>query len=523
LHFPQSFLRQIQSAVFRTEALFLRQRPFRFLHASDLHLDQPVAGLGDIPAHLLQRVIDAPRLAVERLFEAAIRERVDFVVLSGNVLNPWQTGPWGPVFLARQFEKLAAADIRVYWASGKLDAAERWPAELPLPQNVVRFSASHVDEPVFEKDGFSIARILGESRSPERRNIRPGEFNPDNTGLFTVAVSVGKINPALLKKRGIDYWALGGISSRHTSYGESPLASSTLQKERQKSKDQPTENKEGKVKSETRKRVREDFVRSSIVHYPGPTLARSFDATGNYGATLAEVDETGRIQLSLVPTTPLRFVNEEIRFEPGTSFDRLKDELRDRLIAHRSLQDHYDLYINWAIDSSEEYELKLRRDGTAEKIRDQLRKEFGMKEPFAWVVELKTAIPEHFPPEYYDQETIMGDYLRKLERYHHGKTALPSLERYLPQNGPIFVTGEQEGEQGSSFAATCNTSPQNSKSQKPPKNPKAPKAGGEIVANLDDYAEPLLTHGGIKRDDLLREAGLLGVDLLGNREEEKKG
>ena len=233
--------------------------------------------------------------------------------------------------------------------------------------------------------------------------------------------------------------------------------------------------------------MQEDFTRSSIVHYPGPTLARSFDETGNYGATLVDVDETGRIQLSLVPTTPLRFIKEEIRFEPGTSFDRLKDELRDRLIAHQSLQDKYDLYIHWAIDSSEEYELKLRRDGTAEKIRDSLRKEFGMKEPFAWIVEIKSAIPEHFPPEYYDQETIMGDYLRKLERYNHGKTALPSLERYLPQNGPIFVTDELP----------------------------------ETVTNLDDYAEPLLTKSGIKRDDMLREAGLLGVDLLGNREGEK--
>ena len=110
-----------------------------------------------------------------------------------------------------------------------------------------------------------------------------------------------------------------------------------------------------------------------------------------------------------------------------------------------------------------------------------------MKEPFAWIVEIKSAIPEHFPPEYYDQETIMGDYLRKLERYNHGKTALPSLERYLPQNGSIFASEEQS----------------------------------ETATNLDDYAEPLLRAKSVKRDDLLRETGLLGVDLLGNREEEK--
>ena len=479
---------------FRIEALGLRQRPFRFLHVSELHLDRPVTGLGDVPAHLLQRVVDAPRLAAERSFDAAIREQVDFVVLSGNVLNPYKTGPWGPVFLVEQYEKLAVANIRVFWAAGKNDAAERWPAELPLPENVVRFSTSHVDEPVFEKDGFSIAKILGESRSPERRKIRPGEFNPDNTGLFTIAVSVGRINPALLKKRGIDYWALGGMPFRHTSYGESSTTSTPVsQNERQQiSEEPPFENANNKAKSDELKRVREDFARSSIVHYPGQTLARSFDETGHFGATLVDVDETGKIQLSLVPTTPIRFVSEQIRFEPGTNFDRLKDELRDRLIAYRSMQDNYDLYIDWAIDSSEEFELKLRRDGTAEKIRDKLRQEFGMQEPFAWVVEIKTAIPEHFPPEYYDQETIMGDYLRKLRRYSHGESKLPSLDRYLPHDGPIFPIGEQTD--------ATDTPP-----------------------NLDEYAEPLLRANSIKRDVMLREAGVLGVDLLGSQEEDKKG
>ncbi|MCL2623973.1 MAG: hypothetical protein FWD31_09945, partial [Planctomycetaceae bacterium] len=361
----------------------MRQRPFRFLHASDLNIDRPVTGLGDLPAHLLPRVIDAPRVTAKRLFDAAVREQVDFVVLSGNVLNPYQTGPWGPVFLVAQFEKLAAANIRVYWAAGKLDAAERWPVELPLPPNVTLFPTSHVDEPIFEKDGFSIARILGESRSPERRKIRPGEFNPDSTGLFTIAVTVGKINPALLKKRGIDYWALGGMPARHTSYGEAsvkpvmPERSSTTKgspkelpklKEAHHSKDQDSKDQVAVLtaKSDALKRVQDDFSHSSIVHYPGQVLARSFDETGNYGATLVEVDESGKMHMTLVPTTPLRFVNEQVRFEPGTSFDRLKDELRDRLIAYRSMQDHYDLYIDWAIDSSEEYELKLRRDGTAE-------------------------------------------------------------------------------------------------------------------------------------------------------------
>ena len=485
----------------------MRQRPFRFLHASDLYLGRPVTGLGDLPAHLLSRVVDAPRLAAERLFRTAISEQVDFVVLSGNIVNPYHTGPWGPVFLVEQFEKLKAANIRVYWAAGKLDSAERWPAELPLPSNVTLFPTSHVDDPIFERDGFSIARLQGVSCSPERRKIRPGEFNPDNTGLFTIAVAVGKVNPSTLKKRGIDYWALGGMPARHTSYGNPPAPRTIERNEVRPTNEAETNTKANtrpnaeppkanggtapKQKSDAPKPVREDFLRSSIVHYPGTMLARSFDELGNYGATLVDVDETGKVHISFVPTSPLRFVDEQVRFESGTDFERVKDELRDRLITHQSLQDGYDLYIRWAIDASEDFELKLRRDGVAEKICDELRQEFGMNEPFAWVVEIKAAIPENFPPEFYDQETIMGDYLRRLRHYQLGETELPSLSRYLPQDSPIFP---QENQPSQNIIENNSTN------------------------NLDDYAEPLLTKNSIKRDDLLRWAAMLGVEMLGENE-----
>ncbi len=64
------------------------QRPFRFLHAADLHLDQPVAGLADVPEHLVDLLIDCPARAAVRVFDAAIDQRVDFVLLAGGVIDP---------------------------------------------------------------------------------------------------------------------------------------------------------------------------------------------------------------------------------------------------------------------------------------------------------------------------------------------------------------------------------------------------------------------------------------------------
>ena len=73
-------------------------RPFRFLQAGDLHLELPLQGLAEIPDHLRPTLIDAPFLAAEQVFETAAAEHVDFVVLTGDVLNPEHAGPRGSRF-----------------------------------------------------------------------------------------------------------------------------------------------------------------------------------------------------------------------------------------------------------------------------------------------------------------------------------------------------------------------------------------------------------------------------------------
>ena len=68
---------------------------FRFLHASDFHLDQPLGGVIDVPEHLRDPFIDAPYQAASRVFDAAISERVDFVVVAGDILHPPTATPRG--------------------------------------------------------------------------------------------------------------------------------------------------------------------------------------------------------------------------------------------------------------------------------------------------------------------------------------------------------------------------------------------------------------------------------------------
>ena len=137
---------------------------FCFLHASDFRLDAVVQGLSEAPDHLRDALLDAPFIAARRAFDAALAERVEFVLLSGNVMQPEHCGPRGTAFLVEQFERLAAAKIDVYWAASETDRPEAWPAVVPLPERVHVFARDHVGEFLHPVDGPPLARIVGTSR-----------------------------------------------------------------------------------------------------------------------------------------------------------------------------------------------------------------------------------------------------------------------------------------------------------------------------------------------------------------------
>ncbi len=113
----------------------MAKESFRFIHASDFHLERPMQDVLDLPDHLRRILVDAPWKAAAAVFEHAIVDNVDFVVLSGDLLNPVSAGAQGVAFLLEKFEELAAKEIEVYWAGGAADDPDRWPEAVALPSN----------------------------------------------------------------------------------------------------------------------------------------------------------------------------------------------------------------------------------------------------------------------------------------------------------------------------------------------------------------------------------------------------
>jgi len=412
------------------------QQILRFIHASDLHLDRTLEGVPECPVHWEQRMLDVARRAAERLFQKCVEEEVDFLILSGNVLNANLAPPRLFLFLIEQFERLKKAGIAVYWAGGELDSPEDMPNAFPMPNNVLRFPSNTIQEFYYHRkegqDSLPIAKLVGMSRNHQNRRIRSSEFPAEPNEIFSVGIANGGVDPESLSQRYTDYWAMGGSNRRYIFQGNP----------RRKGPDGQPLPMEHLDTSRDKKRDKRDLLpQPYVVHYPGATLARTPADTGNYGATLVEVtlDELGRpIEepvLSYFSTSPIRWVNDRVVLEASDDAGKLADELRQRLKNYREAQKGDDLCINWLIDIPPcHLAHHLRRSGLASDLLSELRALYGQEEPMTWSASLSVLVPDELPKAYYEQQTILGDFLRSVKHFQSDSEELIHLGGYIPKN-----------------------------------------------------------------------------------------
>ena len=366
----------------------MSNQPFRFLHAGDFHLESPPGGVTEVPLHLREMFLEAPYLAAERVVEVALAEDVQFVVLAGNLLHPWQTGPRGPLFLVEQFERLRERNIAVYWAGGEIDTPESWPDTIALPANVTYFAQGVVEQVIDRHDSVPEVRILGRSFNGKRK-IRGADFQADDDGLFNLVVCHGQADPARLAGTHVGYWALGGKSGRRT------LA-----------------------------------VSEQLIHYAGSPQGRGPRDSGPHGCSLVQVDGRQRAQCIFMPTDVMRWHHETVSLAPAMTRSDLETLLSERLQSIVSNAPSTDLLVSWTLVGTGPLIARLRRAMSVE-LLDWLRKEFGTKSPAVWSVSLTAEWDETLGADWYAQETLLGDFLREVRRFQQEEPLPLDLSPYL--------------------------------------------------------------------------------------------
>ena len=194
---------------------------FTFIHAADIHLDSPLRGLESHEDAPVDEIRGATRRAFVNLIELAIEEAVDFILIAGDLYDgDWKDYNTG-LFFTRQMGRLDKAGIRAFIVSGNHDGASRITKNLPLPENVVHFSAAkpesvRLDEldVVIHAQSYASGTIT-ENLAANYPSLISGSFN---IGILHTALTgrPGHENYAPcsiddLTSRGYDYWALGHV------------------------------------------------------------------------------------------------------------------------------------------------------------------------------------------------------------------------------------------------------------------------------------------------------------------------
>ena len=162
-----------------------------------------------------------------RIVDLCVEERVDALLLAGDLYDGDQTSMKTARFLAEQVRRLHEASIRVFVIRGNHDALSRITKELILPESVTVFGGrAEVIEVVRERGRVPIA-IHGLSfAQPHAPESLLGKYRPPldevvNIGLMhtSLAGSEGHdpyapCSLADLQASGFRYWALGHVHKR---------------------------------------------------------------------------------------------------------------------------------------------------------------------------------------------------------------------------------------------------------------------------------------------------------------------
>lgn len=205
----------------------------KVFHAADIHLDSPLRGLAIYEDAPVDELRSATRRALGNLVEAAIEEKVDLLLLAGDVFDgDWHHYSTGAHF-AKEMLKLRDAGIEVVSITGNHDAASRITKGLRLPENVHVLSSRKPDTWKSESLGVAVhGQGYAEQATTTDISLR---YPPPVSSLLNIGLLHTSANgrpgheryaPCTvdgLMNRAYDYFALGHVHAREVLSDDPPI------------------------------------------------------------------------------------------------------------------------------------------------------------------------------------------------------------------------------------------------------------------------------------------------------------
>ncbi len=332
----------------------------RFVHCADLHLDTPFRGLSHVAPDIAKTLNNATFASFETIIDLAITNRVDFVIVSGDVYDSSDRS------LAAQFgfrdglSRLAQHGIPSFVAFGNHDPVSGWSNSLEWPDLSYRFDARDVEARHITRDGTIIASVHGISFAKEAvTEDLSARFQAHRSGVPEIAVLHANVGTntghapyspttvAALAERGFDYWALGHVHRHQVLRTGAPA-----------------------------------------IVYPGCSQSRHPNETGPKGCCLVTLSDSGEPDVRFVPTDVVRYQQERVDVSSCATIDAIQRSVMEACDSFSEEADGRHLILRLALAGRTHLQRELRHGDTHLVLEERLREDLLTRTPWVWLERL---------------------------------------------------------------------------------------------------------------------------------------
>lgn len=377
---------------------------FRFVHASDLHLDSPFTSLTELNPAIAGKLRDATITVFDRIIDLCIEREVDFLLVGGDIYDGAYRSLKAQLRFRKGLQRLSDAGISSYAVHGNHDPLDGWIANLDWPEKTHIFGGDTVQNYSILQGGEKIARVYGISfKTRDVRKNLAKEFRREKDSVFSIGLlhcNVGADTghepyaPCALDdliKSGMDYWALGHVHTRQKLYDRSPM-----------------------------------------IIYPGNPQGRNPRETGPRGCFLIEVDGRGNPHETFIPVDCVRWLNKEISVQGIDTDEILMRLLESQIDALKEEAESRDIVANFTLVGSGSIHEFLRKSDYVEDLIRHFRENAGTESPFVWLnrIEVKTHSEIDIIKRREDTD-FLGELLQIIETYRKLPETLTELQQQL--------------------------------------------------------------------------------------------
>lgn len=360
-------------------------REFKFIHASDLHLDSQFKGrFSEVSDSIRQQLIDSTFEAYEKIVDLCIEKNVDALLIAGDVYDGADRSLRAQSRFISGLNRLNSKSINVFICHGNHDPLDGWQSSLDFPGNCFRYRDTVETFPLLGKEDESVlVHGISYPRREVRNNLIP-EFPPPVEGRFNIGLVHANVGSDtghesyapcelsdLINTR-YDYWALGHVHTKAILRADKPM-----------------------------------------VVYPGNTQGRHINESGPRGVYLIEVDEGGSVTSDFLETDVIRWMTMTV---DCSEMDRLQS-LREHIAA--GLNDlqlealERPIVVRITLSGSTSLHEELSRPQDMEDLKDMINEECSNFSPFIWCEKLEI---DTYPLRDRDQLKSSDDFVGELLR-----------------------------------------------------------------------------------------------------------